>query len=57
MTTESLLSVSQFEKLMNSKLKESFEECIRDFRKKKRFTFERIIEESKKDTRITKIVW
>jgi predicted GNAT family acetyltransferase len=55
MATESLLSISQFEKLMNSPLKESFEECIRDFRKEKRFTFERIIEESKKDTRITKI--
>ena len=55
MITESLLSISQFEKLMNSNLKESFEECIRDFRKEKLFVFGKIIEESKKDTRTTKI--
>lgn len=51
---ESLLTISQFKKL-KSKLKESFEECIRDFRKDTLFVFEDLIEESKIDTRITKI--
>jgi hypothetical protein len=53
---ESLLTISQFKKLMMSlKLKESFEDCIRDFRKDKLFVFEELIEESEIDTRITKI--
>ena len=52
---ESLLSISQFEKLMNSKLNESFGECIRDFRGEKYCVSEQIIKESKKDKRTTKI--
>jgi GNAT superfamily N-acetyltransferase len=52
---ESLLSISEFEKLMNSKLKESFGECIRDFRGEKYCVSEQIIKESKEDTRTTKI--
>jgi GNAT superfamily N-acetyltransferase len=55
MITESLLSISQFEKLMNSKLNESFGECIRDFRGEKYCVSEQIIKESKEDKRITKI--
>jgi predicted GNAT family acetyltransferase len=52
---EVLLSISQFEKLMDTKLRKSFEECIRDFRKEKLFKVENVIEEAEKDKRITKI--
>lgn len=52
---EILLSISQFENLMSTNLKESFEKCIRDFRKDKLFRVEDLIKESKKDKRITKI--